>query len=135
MPLINWTTGMSVNVAEMDNQHKALIDIINQLHEAMRTGKGSLEIGAIVDQMVDYTRKHFSYEEQVLSSNQYPQFQRQKAEHDAFIQKAVEYKRDALQGKLALSVQVSQYLKEWWTRHIQVEDKQYGGYLNSRGIR
>jgi hemerythrin len=135
MPLINWTPAFSVSVHDMDVQHQLLIEILNQLHDAMRGGKGSQEIGKIVDKMIDYAQRHFRDEEKLLAANHYPQYANQKAEHDAFILKALEFKRDVSQGKMALSVPVSNYLKEWWTSHIQKEDKLYGTYLNTLGVK
>ncbi len=134
MPLVQWNPSFSVQVKEMDAQHQVLIEIVNQLHEAMRAGKGSQEIGAIVDQMIAYSQRHFQQEEQLLANQQYPGLLHQKGEHRAFIQKAQEFKQKAAQGQAALSVTVSGYLKDWWTNHIQVEDKKYSQYLNTRGI-
>ena len=135
MPLINWNPSFSVNVAEMDAQHQKLIDLINQLHEAMLNGKAALEVNVIVDKMVEYTQLHFNAEEKILAANRYPAFSKQKAEHDAFILKALEFKRDINQGNITTSLHISNYLRSWLTGHIQGEDKLYGSYLNSKGIK
>ncbi len=134
MALIQWNDSFSVNVKEMDAQHQRLIEIINQLHEAMRVGKGSQEINAIVDQMIAYSQRHFQAEEKLMASQNYPGCPHQQKEHQAFIQKAQEFKQSALQGQIALSVPVSNYLKDWLTNHILIEDKKYSSYLNARGI-
>lgn len=134
MPLINWNTNLSVNVQEMDDQHKILIGIINQLHEAMRAGKGSEEVVLITEQMINYAHSHFKAEERILVVKSYPGFTQQKSEHDVFLKKALGFKNDVAQGKMALSVPVSNFLREWLVNHIQVEDKKYGMFLNSRGI-
>jgi len=60
---------------------------------------------------------------------------RQKAEHEAFLTKANDFKKDYLAGKIALSLPISSFLKSWWTGHILLEDKQYGPYLNGKGVR
>ena len=135
MPLIDWSSEMSVNVMVMDSQHKMLIEIINQLHEAMLAQKGKQEVGLALDRMMDYTQRHFKDEERILAANQYPLFGRQKSEHDAFILKVQEFKSDFQQGKLALSIQVITFLKNWLINHIQGEDKKYGVFLNSKGIK
>ncbi len=134
MALINWSSDMSVSVKDMDSQHQVLVDMINKLHEAMLAGKGGQEINLIVDRMVDYTQRHFKAEENILQAQQYPKYVQQKKEHDAFVLKVLEFKRDLQSGKIGLSVQVSNFLKDWLTHHIMVEDKQYGKYLNSKGI-
>ncbi len=134
MPLITWSTALSVKVTEMDNQHVKLIDLINKLHDAMRSGKANDEVRVVVDQMINYAQSHFRDEEKLMLSNKYPGYNHQKSEHDAFIKKAQEFKQDLSIGKVAVSVSVSTYLKDWLTKHIQVEDRQYGPFFNSRGI-
>ena len=135
MPLITWSQDMSVGVQEMDFQHKGLIEIINKLSDAMSQGKGAQEVGKIVDKMILYAQRHFGAEERLMSVNGYPQLARQKAEHEAFLAKANDFKKDYLAGKIALSLPISSFLKSWWTGHILVEDKQYGPYLNGKGVR
>jgi hemerythrin len=135
MPLISWSSNFSVNVKDMDTQHQALIDITNQLHEALMEGKGSIVVNATVDKMIDYAKRHFKDEEAILTLHRYPGFAQQKANHDAFISKSIEFKKEVSLGNRATSVAVCNFLKEWWTSHILVEDKQYGVYLNSKGIK
>jgi hemerythrin len=119
----------------MDSQHKMLIEIINELHEAMLTQKGNQEVGLALDRMMEYTQRHFRDEERILAANQYPLYAYQKSQHDAFILKVQEFKHELQQGKLTLSIQVSKFLKDWLINHIQGEDKKYGIFLNSKGIK
>ena len=135
MPLITWIPNFSVNVKDMDAQHQTLIEITNQLHEALMAGKGSAVVDASVDKMIDYARRHFKDEEVLLTTHRYPGLADQKAKHEAFLAKGLEFKKEISKGNRATSVAVCNFLKEWWTSHILVEDKQYGVYLNSKGIR
>jgi hemerythrin len=135
MQLIEWSPELSVKVQEMDYQHQALIDMINQLHDAMGAGKGGQQAGLIIDKMISYAQRHFKAEEKILDANMYPQLARQKAEHELFIRKSNEFKREYLAGKVAISLSISSYLKTWLTGHIQMEDKQYGAFLNAKGIK
>jgi hypothetical protein len=48
MALYDWNESYSVGVKTMDDQHKKLIGMINQLHDAMKEGKGSSEIGSVL---------------------------------------------------------------------------------------
>jgi len=135
MPLITWSPAYSVNVKEMDSQHQILIEFTNQLHAALLEGKGSAKVETTVDQMIDYTRRHFKEEETLLSQHSYPNYTKQKAQHDAFIQKALDFKKEINSGNRATSMAVCNYLKDWLTTHIANEDKQYGVFLNAKGIR
>jgi hemerythrin len=134
MPILKWSDVYSVNIQACDAEHQKLVDLINQLFDAMKAGKGSQELGEILQKMVDYADLHFANEEKLLSAYQYPQLARQKAQHEAFIQQVFEFSRDFQEGKVALSIKISNFLKNWLITHIQNEDKQYGPYLNSKGV-
>jgi hemerythrin len=134
MPYFTWSPSYSVGVKELDTQHQAMIEIINRLHEAMRTGKGTSELGGIFSEMVKYAQFHFTSEEKILTSAMYPDFRKQKAEHDGFIKKHMEYEKQFKAGKLALSIEVLDFLRNWWTGHIQGEDMKYAPYLKAKGI-
>ena len=59
MELIQWNEGLSVNVFEIDKQHHKLVDMINELNDAMRLGKGKDALGKIVNGLFIYARNTF----------------------------------------------------------------------------
>jgi hemerythrin-like metal-binding protein len=61
--LIVWSDELSVNIEEIDKQHKKLIDVINVLFNAMIEGKTQNIIDTIIDDLIDYAKYHFSTEE------------------------------------------------------------------------
>ena len=63
MPLIAWDQGFSVGVGSIDEQHKKLIGLLNDLHDAMRFGKGRDVLGKVLAELIDYTAYHFRTEE------------------------------------------------------------------------
>jgi hemerythrin len=134
MPLIAWDNKYSVKVAKMDDEHKKLIGYINQLHDAMLSGKTQQEIAKVLDGLFDYTKTHFADEEKLMQTNQYPGYIAQKVQHDAFIKKAKEFKDSADKGK-SVSIELSQFLKDWLINHIQKMDAQYGDFFNKKGIK
>ncbi|MEA4908018.1 MAG: hemerythrin family protein [Chloroflexi bacterium] len=134
MAFITWDNTYSVGIKDMDAQHEKMIGIINQLHDAMRIGQGTKELGSIIEEMVAYTQYHFSSEEKILSAQTYPGYLKQKGEHAAFVKKVNEFKTQFDEGKLSLSIEVLNFLKQWWTGHILVEDQKYSAFMNARGI-
>lgn len=135
MPLVQWSSNLSVQVAEMDKQHQELFRLINDLNDAMSKGKGKEVIGKTVDGLLKYTRTHFSAEEKLFDQYNYPDADTQKKMHKIFIDKVVEYKRDIDSGKMGVTITVSDFLSDWLKKHIQIEDKKYGPYLNSQGVK
>ena len=65
MALMVWDNSFSVNVKEIDAQHQKLIALINDLHDAMKTGKAKDVLGKILSDLTDYTVYHFGNEERL----------------------------------------------------------------------
>ncbi|HEX7556382.1 MAG TPA: bacteriohemerythrin, partial [Leptolinea sp.] len=108
--------------------------LINQLHDAMKTGKGSSEAGAILKGLTDYTHYHFVAEENLLEKNSYPGLLSQQSKHKAFVAKLQEFELNMKSKDLGIGMKISQFLKDWLVEHISGEDKKYGNYLNNKGI-
>jgi hemerythrin len=134
MALMQWKSDYSVNVAEIDRQHQKLIQMINDLNDAMVEGKGKDAIGKIVDGLVNYTGTHFSTEEKYFDKFGYPESYSHKMEHVAFVKKATEFKSGFASGKLGLSIDVMDFLSKWLQNHILVNDKKYSPFFNSKGL-
>lgn len=135
MAFFDWKDSYSVGVAEMDQQHKKLIDLINKLYEAMKVGKGAAEVGMVIVEMVDYTKFHFGAEEKLMTTHGYPGLLNQKSEHKAFTDKAIEFQSQINSGQKAITIEVMNFLKEWLTKHILGNDQKYTAFFNSKGVR
>ncbi|MDD5285048.1 MAG: bacteriohemerythrin [Desulfuromonadaceae bacterium] len=134
MSVIEWQPAFSVLVSRFDEQHKGLINLINDLHSAMQRGEGQVILGNIFNSLVDYTKNHFADEERLMEANGYPDISRQKNSHDLLLKRVVELQGEFVKGNSVLSVTVLNFLRDWLTNHIQGEDKMYGRFFNDRGI-
>lgn len=130
-----WSDEYSVGIESIDEQHKRLIDLINQLQTAVHYYTGDEYIDKALDDLVDYTKTHFSYEEGLMEQNGYADFDAHKLEHQAMIDKVSEaiesYHSDpdrAIEG-------IIQFLKEWLIAHINGTDKNYSTFLIEKGIK
>lgn len=132
--LITWNDSYSVGIMEMDNQHKQLISILNELYDAMQSQKTGDIIGQIINRLVSYTKTHFSNEEDYMRRNSYPDFAKHIKEHNAFTKKVMDFKDEYDSGRTSLSVGVTSFIKDWLMNHICVNDKKYGSYFNSQGL-
>ncbi len=134
MALFNWNAQYSVNIKEIDEQHKVLIKLINDLHEAMKAGKGKDILGTILNELVQYTVKHFSYEENLFTSNGYPDSKAHKEVHKKLIDQVTTLKNNFDNGNEVISMDVMNFLKEWLSGHIMGTDKKYSSHLNAQGV-
>lgn len=131
--LIEWNQAFSVGVAEMDNQHKQLVTLLNDLYSAMQSQKSSEIIGKVLNKLISYTEKHFSDEEAFMKKHSYPEIKSQMKEHTAFTDKVLKFKSDYDAGRTSMSVSITSFLKDWLINHISLSDKKYGDYVNNKG--
>jgi len=132
MPLIRWSDQYSVGVPGLDAQHRQLIDALNELHEAMSAARGQQVLGSLLERLGQYARTHLETEENFLKTHGYPAFAQHKAQHDAYGARVREMQQQLRQGRVAISVSLMAFLKEWWTTHILNADRQYAEFLKSR---
>lgn len=135
MALISWDDDFSVGVRELDEQHKKLISLINDLHNAMKIGKGKEVLSPLLKSLVEYTQTHFSTEEKYFTRFGYPEQGRHQAEHQKFVGKVGAFQKDFDKGGALLSMDVMNFLKEWLAGHILGSDKRYGPFFNEKGLK
>ena len=81
----------SVGVRSLDAQHRQLIDVLNQLHQAMSTANSQQVLPALMRQLGQYATAHLQAEEQMLRAQGYPGFTQHKAQHDSYIAKVKDF--------------------------------------------
>lgn len=135
MAYLNWSDDMSVNVKEIDRQHKVLVEKINQLHQAMLDNKGREAQQDIIQGMVEYANEHFETEEKHMRRLSYQGLQKHKAEHERFAEKAFELQKRAESTGFVLSLEILSFLRNWLKEHILVIDKEYSSFFNENGVR
>ncbi len=129
MSFFEWDDKMSINVPDIDTQHKKLIAIINLLYQKTMDNAQDDAICKIINDLVDYTKYHFSYEEEQFDRIGYPETISHKREHNIFIKKINKYKKKSDSGELILSVSLSEFLKDWLFNHIMRTDQRYVQYF------
>jgi hemerythrin-like metal-binding protein len=126
---IKWNDGYSVGHLLLDNQHKTLINLINELYHSMKNGKGKQALSKTLDDLVQYTIDHFSKEEQMMVKYSYPEFKKHKAEHEELAKTAINLQANFKNGTTPLTMDVLDFLKNWLYNHIEKTDKRYKGKL------
>jgi hemerythrin len=134
MALMAWSPTFSVKVKQFDDQHIKLVNMVNELHDAMREGKGKEILGKILNDLITYTATHFKDEEKLLAQHSYPELSQHKAIHETLVKQVLELQAKFKSGQAILTLDVMTFLKDWLVKHIQGDDKKYGVYLNGKGV-
>lgn len=125
MEKIQWSESLSVGVKEIDEQHRKLINIVNDLLDAKSLGKDSEIVSDIISRMVDYIDYHFGTEETYMTRFHYPELVSHRNEHRLFIRKVFELRKHHVQDKESLSLDVLAFLVDWFRKHISETDAAY----------
>ena len=133
MPLVLWTPRLSVGIESLDEQHRRLIAVANQLHDAMREGRGHAAVAGVCDALLDYTRDHFSYEEDLLARSGYPALAEHQEQHRAIAARLDAIRAEVAGTRLGLSLEVLDFLRTWLIEHILGHDHKYGPHLKAAG--
>lgn len=136
MSAIQWSEDYSVGISSIDEQHKTLINYINDLNTAMAVGEANIIIGDILLGLGQYTKKHFQYEEELFEKYGYPSSDSHIKEHQALLEQVSSLKlrfESDLSG--SLSLEIMQFLKNWLMNHIQKSDKEYSQFLIEKGAK
>ena len=126
---IDWSEKYSVGTKLIDDQHKTLISLVNELHEAMSIGKGKQVLSKVLQNLIDYTVSHFSTEEKYMIKFNYQWYLPHKSEHRKFVEQVSAFQKGYNDGKTALSIEIMSFLKEWLVKHILNTDKKLGSFL------
>jgi hemerythrin len=126
MPTIAWDPSMTTGVEALDNQHKQLIDWLNDLLEAMSLGRGRTEVAALLDKLGGYAVMHFGHEEDCMTKYHCPVAEKNAAAHKEFVATFTGFREEFDRGGATahLVVRVESELMRWLTGHIKGTDSQ-----------
>jgi hemerythrin len=123
--LVAWNTSYSVGIPRIDAQHQGLIGLVNQLYAAMQDGKAQAALSPILDELLRYAEIHFASEESLMAERRYSGLAMHRQQHRSFTEQARDLREKFRAGRLAVSIETLQFLKNWLTNHILNSDQAY----------
>lgn len=134
MSYIDWSATYSVGIDSIDQQHKKMIDIINELYDAMKQGKGQQMLNRTFAELAAYTQSHFKYEEDGFEKYGYLRSMSHKKEHTELLKQVFLYAEQYQNGKIMISMEVMDFLKSWLLNHILGVDKGYTEFFKEHNF-
>ncbi|MFC1821028.1 bacteriohemerythrin [Thermodesulfobacteriota bacterium] len=132
MSSIKWRKEFSVEIKELDKQHKKIIKILNRMIALDKKGKNEKEIGKILDNLHEYIKEHFRTEEGYMLAHNYSGYDKQKQEHNRFIDRLCEFQKEYLKGHGLTTINLFNFVWDWFSQHIIKLDKQYSPFLKEK---
>lgn len=135
MPVIVWTDQMSVGVKLLDNDHKRLVLLVNQLHDGLMSGLAKAALERDFEVLIQNFRDHLAQEDQLLAVTGYPKPELQRMENDRLIVQILQLQMHFIQStQLAEDLEIMRQLRVLLARHIQSSDRESVVYLRANDV-
>jgi hemerythrin len=135
--LIIWSRTLLCGIKIIDDQHKGLVILINNMfhHVTGNPAQEHIYFSNVIHELIKYVKIHFATEEKIMLATKFAGFAQHKKEHNQFILTVMEKIDDYnLRNQTNLST-VTKFLKDWVLSHIAIMDKQYFEYLRMTASR
>lgn len=129
---IIWSHELDTGIDVIDQQHRRIVDFINDL-EAAQVMKDQKKIRQVIDDCVDYTLSHFAFEESLQEEAGYQYCKPHKKVHELFTRKVSEYQERIVLGD-DVSEELHAMLSRWLVNHIKRDDADYVGAVKANMV-
>jgi hemerythrin len=131
---LTWKESYSVGVAVLDEDHKRLLNLINQLQTAAHYHTSDNYEQEAFDALVDYTKNHFRREEELMEQHGFPDLSAHRQQHQEMIAEVGKMIAAYQKDRDATIEETISYLQTWLVKHINGTDKEYTEFLNAKGV-
>lgn len=128
--ILFWTKHLETGIAEIDSQHKGLIDILNAIHDHLQEHNES-EIPRLVEHFKQLVLKHFEYEEQLMQRIEFPGLETHKEHHKVLYEKVKDFEINLINYS---SLGIVRFLTDWLKHHIEEVDGDYIVYIKEKNL-
>lgn len=125
MPLFAWKSEYSVQVELLDQHHKKLFSLLNQLYENTMHSKKVGSVSAIINELQEYAEYHFLAEEQYMQSKAFPGTAGHISMHRDFSRRIENLNFQCRADDLEVTRELIVVLGKWLLQHVLEEDRKY----------
>lgn len=121
---VNWDESLSVGIDVIDEHHRYLFDLTNDLINIVANKLGAREVSRLLKALGLYVQVHFKAEERMMEHYGFVRLERQQEQHRQFEQRLKDFCEELHLNPLIAQVEVMTFLREWLVAHIRFEDAQ-----------
>lgn len=131
---IPWTQDLSVNVKEIDAQHRHFLELLNKTYDVFKGKLDKTELEKMLKELLDYTWMHFQTEEKYFDDFGYELAEKHKAEHRKLEAQVNEFnQRIGIEG-IEIVGELMDFLENWLVFHLEAHDRKYTKCFNEHGL-
>jgi hemerythrin-like metal-binding protein len=130
-----WNDRLSVGIEVIDNDHKRLVGIANQLYDAIGARRNKQILGGLLDELSEYTAGHFAREEEIFRSTGYADAVEHTAQHREYLEQVASLIERHKNGSKGVTLELMNGLKNSLFDHVLGSDAKYIPHLRAQGYR
>jgi len=134
MPTLVWSNDYSINVAEIDEQHKKLLEHVNKLHAGVEAQIDKQVLHQLIVDLYEYTVFHFAFEEKLMKQHGMDHIKTHHEEHKLMLEHLKDVCNAMSDGKRPAFYSEYDVSDDWFLAHIKGSDQKMGAFLNSKGV-
>ena len=134
MGLLKWSNESSVGIHTIDNEHREMIDAINELCDAVSNGHGREQTSRLLNRVIECARGHFTSEEAMLLASAYPELAEHTEQHQSLLAEVEELAARHVHDGLVLSERSLSFLHYWFEDHLVNDDRSYTAWIQKHGV-
>ena len=130
MALISWKHEFNIGIPSVDEEHRQLIKLINELHDYLPDREKLFDVDDFLGEIHSRISAHFALEEKWMRDNKYDQYQEHKADHEKLLDDIRDI-MDACDNKENFDEEtLSDRLSDWFSGHFATMDARLHRFLN-----
>ena len=128
---MQWRDEYSVGIAEIDDQHKGVIDLFAVIDAAIDNREGWSDVFFKLEKLREHARFHFALEESLMRMHGYPKQAEHVDHHKHFMDKLDQLQMTTLSRQVTMNT--ISYLNHWYADHMQTQDRDFVRYIIDSG--
>lgn len=134
---IKWDSSYNTGVEDIDEQHRILVNTINEASTRLDLDSSLESLEAITKDLLSYALYHFETEEELMAEHNYKAYSQEEydthmKQHRAFSAQVVAVRESIKEGKPIAKEELISFLTNWLINHINKTDKKLGAFLNKK---
>ena len=132
MSLFAWKQEYAVGHPDIDEQHKQLFRMADDLHQAMMEGRGREALIGLYSRLVTYTRHHFAAEERLMRESAYPGYVQHHLQHEKLTEQVLTLQKNMASKQTTVTLETMNFLSDWLMHHIGGSDQKVAAHIAAR---
>ncbi len=134
MDFFQWSNELNVGNKLIDQDHQALVMLVNELHQASISERSGEVLEKILRALFTYTQEHFAREEILMEHINYPEFASHKAQHQRLLDQVIVLQEAFNRGRRTVPIDTAELLRYWLLHHIMRTDRKLAGAVREAGL-